>query len=147
MCRRIILQTNENNRNIVFSNDDLWHSRHVNHPGEVTKKWRKDAKLSIPRLAKSAGIDKGTISRFERGGDFRRRIFEAICKALGKTTSEAYAVLGSEVPKILTEEVTLEEHAELYRKFREVVEKSESIRKCLAAAIDAAYEELKGKRV
>jgi transcriptional regulator with XRE-family HTH domain len=65
----------------------------MNHPGEVTKLWRKEQKLSIPALAKRSGIDKGTISRFERGGDYRKRVFDAIISALGKTQQELYAMV------------------------------------------------------
>jgi len=68
----------------------------MDHPGEVTKLWRKSRKMSIPLLARKSKIDKGTISRFERGGDFRKRIFEAICAALDHTPKDVYAVLSEE---------------------------------------------------
>lgn len=69
----------------------------MDHPGEVTKLWRKQRKLSIPRLAELSGIDKGTISRFERGGDYRKRIFEAICSALQHDVREVYAILAGDI--------------------------------------------------
>jgi transcriptional regulator with XRE-family HTH domain len=116
----------------------LWQSIGVNHPGEVTKMWRKSAKLSIPRLAKLAKIDKGTISRFERGGDCRKRIFEAICKALKKTPSDAYAVLGQEstqpAPVVLFGSCSA--HKELHAMLEEILHGSiASIRNIVALFI------------
>lgn len=63
------------------------------HPGEVTRIRRKARKLNLRTLAKMSGIDAGTISRFERGGDFKYRVFQAICKALGCTPNDVYAEL------------------------------------------------------
>lgn len=69
------------------------HSMRVTHPGEVIKMWRKERKISIPTLAQMSKVDPGTISRFERGGNYKQRTFEETCKALGKTVVDAYAVL------------------------------------------------------
>jgi len=46
-------------------------------------------------LAKISKIDQGTISRFERGGDFRFRVFKAICKALDCTIRDVYLQLAN----------------------------------------------------
>jgi transcriptional regulator with XRE-family HTH domain len=70
----------------------------MDHPGEVTKRWREGQKMSILALARLSGIDKGTISRFERCNDFEMRVFRSICEAFGKTLGDAYAEMATPKP-------------------------------------------------
>ncbi len=91
----------ERKMNEVLCTNELWQNAPMDHPGEVTRKWRKEAKLTLPKLAELSGVDKGTISRFERGGDYRQEKFEAICRALGKTKADVYAVLAADAGKKL----------------------------------------------
>ena len=76
----------------------------MEHPGEVTKLWREEKKLTIVALAgkikeviKGAKIDKGTISRFEHAGSYHQKTFNAIVAALGHTKKEAYAILAGAI--------------------------------------------------
>ncbi len=65
----------------------------MEHPGEVTKLWRERKKWSIQKLASHSKIDKGTISRFENGGDYRQRVLREICRALHREIREVYLIL------------------------------------------------------
>jgi transcriptional regulator with XRE-family HTH domain len=65
----------------------------MEHPGEATKLRRKRKKFTIRKLAEVSKLDPNTISRFERGGDFKFRVFAAVCKALGCTPNDVYAEL------------------------------------------------------
>lgn len=65
----------------------------MEHPGEVIRLWRNRKKWTQRTLARLAKVDVNTVSRLERGGDCRSRVFQAICKALGCTPNDVYAEL------------------------------------------------------
>lgn len=65
----------------------------MEHPGEVIRLWRNRKKWTQRTLARLAKVDVNTVSRLERGGDCRWRVFQAICKALGCTPNDVYAEL------------------------------------------------------
>lgn len=94
------------------------------HPGEVIKRWRKAQNISIPMLARLSTIDKGTISRFERGGDYRMRVFSSLCAALGKEPEDAYAEMAA--PKVASPQPKIgicKEHDEVLRKLDYILHK------------------------
>jgi transcriptional regulator with XRE-family HTH domain len=74
----------------------------MKHPGEVIRMWRNERKISIPKLASKSKVDKGTISRFERGGDYRQKTFYDLLKALNEEPQKVYAVLASGYEQTLT---------------------------------------------
>jgi DNA-binding XRE family transcriptional regulator len=65
----------------------------MKHPGEVIKMWRLEQNMTQETLASKSNVDKGTIVRFEKCGNFHWKVFESACESLGKTLKDAYAVL------------------------------------------------------
>jgi|WetSurMetagenome_2_1015567.scaffolds.fasta_scaffold179556_2 transcriptional regulator with XRE-family HTH domain len=94
----------------------------MDHPGEVIKRWRKDQKISILALARLSGIDKGTISRFERCGDFEMRVFRALCGALEKNPGDAYAEMATAQPAPLQPEIGTSKHFELLKRIEDFLD-------------------------
>lgn len=94
----------------------------MEHPGEVTKMWRKEQKRSIHDVAVTSGVDKNTISRFERGSDFRMRVFKSVCQALGHKLVDAYAILGvGGAQPALGSSACCDCHAEIHRQLTAVL--------------------------
>ena len=115
----------------------------MEHPGEVTKIWRKEKKWSIPKLARISKIDKGTISRFERGGDFRRRVFVSICGALSKQPRDVYAILAQGMePAPLLAPAHSPEHEELHRKLQLILDADGNYSLGIELNIEAIYQYL-----
>jgi transcriptional regulator with XRE-family HTH domain len=69
------------------------------HIGDVVRKWREQRtpRTSAEALARLAGIDKNTVSRFERTGKAQPDKIERIVAALGRTMQELYAALSDDV--------------------------------------------------
>lgn len=64
--------------------------------GDLVRKLRHDAGLTIEALAKKAGVDKMTVSEFERSvGNHRQETLDKIAAALGQTVPGLYALLHS----------------------------------------------------
>ncbi len=94
----------------------------MDHPGEVTKGWRKARKMSIETLADLTGIDKGTISRFENRGNFTMRVFRLICEAFGKTLGDAYAEMATPQPASIQPRIEIsKEHIPVHAALEEIL--------------------------
>jgi transcriptional regulator with XRE-family HTH domain len=60
--------------------------------GDVLRKAREAKGLTLLDVWKSTGIDKGTVSKIERGlTDYKRDTFDRICVAIGVTPSDVLA--------------------------------------------------------
>lgn len=139
-------QTIESITNAVGIRGDLCHFGCVEHPGEIIKMWRNSAKpkITIPKLANLSGIDPGTISRFERGGDYKQRVFETLCAAFGRTRKDAYAILaidGKPAPDVLCKE-----HADILNKLEAILNNATpAARDAVIDVIDGTYNRMSMK--
>jgi transcriptional regulator with XRE-family HTH domain len=63
------------------------------HIGDVVRKLRELRKWNQGRLAKAAGINKGTVVSIEANANVKRDSMEAVARGLGMSLGEIYALV------------------------------------------------------
>lgn len=73
--------------------------------GDVIRKLRlTKKKMSILTFARFAGLNKGTISKAEKGKNIEKETLEKIAKAFGKTVGDLYAYIPQQNDQGITTE-------------------------------------------